>query len=356
MIRPPRVTEARRARGARKARQVAAVLAMMLATAATRSARAEDPPAPQVGSSSIAERLFVEGKALMLERQYQRACEKLKASYDLDRTATGTLLNLALCHEQISRPATAWAEFRQVAAESAGRREDRVTLAREHEARLLPILSQVEIVVRLAARADGLRLKLDGGVPIGEAAWGTEVPIDPGSHTVEASAPGKLSRSVQFVVGAVSDRQTVIIEVLLDAPRVDEAQQQAERARLAELRGRRVVGYTLGGVGLVAAGVGLALGGLASSKNSDVVDGCPNDACPSTSARDDAQASLSSAKTLATISTVTVVAGGAMLIAGAALVLTSRAPTSRAASTAAALRILPAPLVSGGGIFLSGEL
>ena len=117
----------------------------------------------------------------MQKKEYARACEKLKASHDLDPTATGTLLNLALCHERIGKPATAWAEFRQVAAESAGRREDRVKLAREHEGKLLPILSRVRIFVRPDTRVEGLSLRLDKGPPIAEASWGTELPSTPAS-------------------------------------------------------------------------------------------------------------------------------------------------------------------------------
>src|SRR6476646_2818243 len=111
-------------------RQPAACLIAVAALFAAQAALA------QGGSPSIAEQLFLEGKALMQQQQYELACEKLQASHDLDTTATGTLLNLALCHEQINRTASAWAEFRQVEAESTGRREDRVTLAREHETKL----------------------------------------------------------------------------------------------------------------------------------------------------------------------------------------------------------------------------
>lgn len=341
--------------GARRRVAVAAVAVVV--ACAPRPASAQEQPRQQHGTSSIAERLFLEGKALMQERQYERACEKLKASYDLDRTATGTLLNLALCHEQINRPATAWAEFRQVAAESAGRREDRVLLAREHEAKLASILSQVRIVVPPAARVEGLTLALDGGAPIGEAAWGTEVPIDPGRHVIAVSAPGKVTRPLAFVVGAVSDKQVVTVEPLVDPPPAVAGEDAAEQARLASLRTRRVVGLSLGGAGLLAAGAGLAFGALASGKNGDATEGCPNDVCESSDARDDARSALSSAKTFATLSTITVVAGGALLVSGVALFLTSRAPsTNSTAAQAAAFRVVPAALPGGGGLFFSGEL
>lgn len=317
----------------------------------------------QDGSSSIAEQLFVEGKALLQEKQYERACEKLKASHDLDRTATGTLLNLALCHELLGKPATAWAEFRQVAAESAGRREDRVRLAREHEAKLVVLLSRVLIVVTPVARVDGLSVRLDRGSPIAEPSWGTELPIDPGKHVLEVSAPGKLPRVVGFVVGEVSDRQTVTIEPLEDAPSAPASgageQEAVERERRAALNARRAIGLTLGGVGLAAVGVGLTFGLVGSNKNRDVRDTCPNDLCPNAGAQSRAESSLSSAKTFATVSNITVGVGSLLVVSGVVLVLTARpgkAAAPSASPTAATVRVLPAPIANGGALFLSGEI
>jgi hypothetical protein len=318
----------------------------------------------QEGASSIAEQLFVEGKALMQEQQYERACEKLQASHDLDHTATGTLLNLALCHEIVGKSATAWTEFRQVAAESAVRREDRVKLAREHEVKLFPTLSRIRIFVPPDTRVEGLSLRLDKGPPIVAASWGTELPVDPGKHTLEATAPRKLPRVVDFVVGKVSDRQTVAVEPLDDAPVApvgpEEAQAVLERERLASLRGRRVVGFTLGGVGLAAAGVGLAFGLVASSKNKEVGETCPKDFCADSAAQGRAESSLSSAKTFATLSNITVGVASLLVASGVVLVITAQPGKSsalpRAPSSPSALRILPAPVASGGALLLTGEL
>jgi hypothetical protein len=317
----------------------------------------------QEGASSIAEQLFVEGKALMQEQRYELACAKLQASYDLDHTATGTLLNLALCHEIVGKSATAWTEFRQVSAESAGRREDRVKLAREHEAKLFPILSRIRIFVPPDARVDGLALRLDKSPPIAAASWGTELPVDPGNHTVEATAPGKLPRVVDFVVGKASDRQTIAVEPLADAPiepaGPEDATAARERDRLASLRGRRVVGFTLGGVGLAAAGIGLAFGLVASNKNKEVAVNCPKDFCADGAAQARAESSLSSAKTFATLSNITVGVASLLVASGVILVLTAQPGKSPAPSTppaASALRIVPAPVASGGALLLTGEL
>jgi hypothetical protein len=308
-------------------------------------------PARAQQGSPIAEQLFLEGRALMQAKQYERACEKLKAAHDLDRTATGTLLNLALCHEQVNKPATAWAEFRQVAAESAGRREDRVTLAREHEAKLFPRLSHIRIVVPPGVRVEGLWLQLDKAQRIADASWGTELPIDPGKHTLEASAPGMVPRTVTFTIGDVSDRQTVSIEPLEALPAIAmDPSDSIERDRLAALRARRIVGFALGGVGLTAVGVGIAFGLVAGNKNTEATDLCPNDRCADENAVGDARSSLSSAKTFATVSNIAVGAGALLLVSGVVVVLTSRP------SAPAALRVVPSPLAGGGALFFTGEL
>src|ERR1700744_6120074 len=104
----------------------------------TSAASANDP---------VAEQLFVEAKGLMQQGKTEEACAKFRASYKLDGTATGTLLNLALCHEQLGKNASAWSEFREVAGESAGRRQDRVDIAKEHAAKLEPLLAHVKFSV-----------------------------------------------------------------------------------------------------------------------------------------------------------------------------------------------------------------
>jgi hypothetical protein len=311
----------------------------------------------QGGSSSVAEELFLEGKALMQEQRYELACQKLQASHDLDNTATGTLLNLALCHELVNKPATAWAELRQVEAESAGRREDRVKLAREHEAKLVPILSRIRIFVPPDVQVAGLSLRLDKGPAIAAASWGIALPIDPGKHVLEATAPGKLPRAVEFVVKDVADRQTISIDALDDAPIDPSAQSAADRERLATLRGRRVVGYTLGGVGVVAVGVGLTFGLFAANKNKAAGRPCPNDLCQTGDDESQAQSSLSSARTFATLSNLTVGAGALLVASGVVLVLSARPGKAPVASpTATRVRILPAPMANGGALLLTGEL
>ena len=81
------------------------------------------PPAAQA--------LFREGRQLMASGNTAEACDRFAQSYALE-AASGTLLNLALCHEKLGKVATAWAEYREAAALARGQdRPDRAAVAEE---------------------------------------------------------------------------------------------------------------------------------------------------------------------------------------------------------------------------------
>jgi hypothetical protein len=322
----------------RPRRAISAGLAAF-ALLATRPARGDE-----------AEDLFQDGRRLMQDKRYEEACAKFKAAHDRDRTATGTLLNLALCHELVGKPATAWAELRQVEAESVGRREDRVAMAREHIAKLLPSLSYLTIAVPPASRVAGLVVTLDGR-GIAEGAWDTEVPVDPGRHVVLAAAPHKLSATQDVDVGASADHRRVQVGRLEDSgePAGEPSTDSASAART-----RRTVGLALGGAGLVSVGVGVAFGLSSGSKYRTATRACPDDVCPTDDVRAQAVSDLSSAKTLANVSNVMVGAGALMVVGGVILVLSGRTPAPQAAR--AALRVVPAATPDGAALLVVGAL
>src|SRR5262249_23926061 len=136
--------------------------------------------------------LFRRGKALMAAGKASEACPLFKESQRID-PQTGTLLNLALCHETTGKIAAAWGEFlavEQQALAAHPTREDRATLEREHAATLGPRHSRIKIVAPPTARAPGIVIKVDGEEK-GEPAWATGVTVDVGTHEVQASAPRK---------------------------------------------------------------------------------------------------------------------------------------------------------------------
>lgn len=165
--------------------------------------------------AAVAEALYRQARDLMAAGNYDEACPRFAESQRLD-PATGTLLNLAACHEKQGRLATAWLEYSDVVvAARRDAREDRVQYASERVADLEPKLSRLILLLAPEADTPGLDIELDGA-KVGRAVIGVPTPVDPGKHTVQASAPGKKTLSLSVEVGALADQQTLNIPRLPD--------------------------------------------------------------------------------------------------------------------------------------------
>jgi serine/threonine-protein kinase len=162
---------------------------------------------------ALATALFQEARALMAAKRFAEACPKLAESQRLDPSG-GTLLNLALCHEQEGRLASSWSEFNEAAAVARrDARRDREQEALSHVRALEPRLSRLTIVVPTATQVEGLRIERDGR-EIGRGAWSTAMPIDGGAHTVRATATAREPFTATIVIEREGDAKTVEIPVL----------------------------------------------------------------------------------------------------------------------------------------------
>ena len=191
-------------------------LGMGLASVVACSAKVAHAQSPS--SDAAATALFDEGLKLMARHDYAAACPKLAESQRLGPSG-GTLFNLAECYEHVGRTASAWAAWKDVAARAnaAGKSDvERRALARA--AALEPNLAKLTLTIDPASDVPGLAVTRDG-VAVGHAEFGTPIPVDPGDHTVEASAPAKQSLSTHVVVAAKQAEATLKIS-LLDAPPV----------------------------------------------------------------------------------------------------------------------------------------
>jgi hypothetical protein len=213
--------------------------------------------------ASLAEALFREGMKLMEQNKFHEACEKFAGSQRED-PALGTLLHLADCHEKDGKPASAWAEFMQAAAEAKKRgAADREKYSLDHAATLETQMHRLQIDAK--ERPSGLTITLDGE-PFSLGGLGTALPLDPGDHEVVANATGKKTWSKRITLAAGPGLDRVDVPGLEDAPVAAPAAKGTPAAggETAKETGpdwtKRIIGGTL-----AAAGIGLGIGARWSS-------------------------------------------------------------------------------------------
>jgi hypothetical protein len=186
----------------------AALAVVLLSSGAAHAQAAAD--------STIAQSLFDEGRKLMAEKKFADACPRLERSYKLD-PAAGTLLNLAVCHEGQGKTATALSEFRDsVALARRENRNDRLTFAQKHVDALKGRICTLTVLQ--GGHETGLEWKVDGA-KVGTESLGIALPIDPGSHTVEASAPGMRPWQTTFEIKRDGETKALEIPALVALPK-----------------------------------------------------------------------------------------------------------------------------------------
>ena len=298
-------------------------------------------PAARAQSSNDkaeAEALFQAGRDLLKAGKYPEACANFEASQALD-AGLGTLLYLADCYEKAGRLASAWANFKEAESIATGRADtERATIARQRYTALEPRLSKLWIQV-----ADGNDPAIEvtrNGEKVPRESWGIAIPVDPGNQSIEASAPGR--KKWQHTVTVSGEAQNVSVQVPVlaaseaappapapPAPAATPPPSAPAPSPLAD-QGRtgspgstqRVVSYVVGGVGIVGLAVGAVFGLRAKSKkDQSLANGhCPNDPNVCDQTGFDLR---NQARDAATISTVSMIVGGAALAGGIVLFLTA---------------------------------
>lgn len=334
--------------------QPVALGAFVLAMSVARMGAAQQPG----GDVATAQALFDDGKRLMAAGKYAEACPKLVESQRLD-PGGGTLFAIALCHEAEGRTATAWADYNLALAEAKrDGRKDREEAAAAKEKALEAKLTKVRVVVN--DKTPGLALTRDG-FSVGEAQWGTALPIDPGEHAFTAKAPGKIDwTQTVSIVGEGKTTDVVVPELgeapkppppvvppMTSAPPPPVTQPQPTELQSSGINAQKAWAVVAGGVGILGLGVGAGFGASAISKWHEASAKCPNDRCTDPS-------SLSTGKDAgraADLSTVLVGVGAGALIAGIVLWIT--APKS---DHKTGINIVPTASRDGVGVNVGGAL
>jgi hypothetical protein len=301
------------------------------------------PARAQGRDPATAEALFEAARSAFEAGHYAEACAKFAESQRLDPGA-GTLINLAACREKenkLSLAWEAWQEALRLLRSDDDRRPEVERRAKELDARL------PRLVVVLAPDAPaGCEVTRDGAA-LGSAVLGVPIPVDPGKHVIAVTAPGRTPAQFEIDLaegkterltvtpGAPAAKQAPIVKKPTAPPTAPStpAPKRPEADRGHGSTGK-TVGYAIGGLGALGVVLGGVTGVLALGKKHTMDDDC----VAQNGTHYCGQAGIAAAnsgKTLATVSTVSFIAGGVAVGVGAYLVLSSGGESTTTISTQA---------------------
>ncbi len=324
----------------------AALLAGIASPALAQSPDAGQPPAERVAAAKT---LFDQAQQLMDQKKYAQACSKFQASND-QVARVGTLLNLGDCYEKNGQNASAWGAY--VDAITLGRRQghpEYEDYAKRKVASLEPGLLRVTVNVPPEVRVPGMTIKRDGKVLLAEGAWGAPLPMDPGQHTFEVTAPTKKTETLHVTVLPGKNAEVTVAK-LEDAPVQGPKVVTHVVQQVVEVQGfwttQRIIGTVVAGVGALTMAGGGIFGGVAASTWNDAKTKCGPSfpTCPFDS---NAPQLGDQANAYATTSTVLLIAGGAAVAAGAAVFLTGAPPHTEEGQTPDQAAVYVAPTLGG---------
>lgn len=283
----------------RRTRALSGVLALLVAAAMLAA------PAPAAAQSAadvaVAREIFIEASELARQGRWEQARERYERSLAIKR-APITLYSLGVAQQQTGQLVEALENFRAFLVEpSAQATKGYEKLARQAIQELERKVAALEL--RLSpGDAAGLEVKIDG-VVVPAAALDRPRPVNPGDHTVTASAPGyrEAERSVAAAPGSravvvLSLEREVVPPAAPAGPRVSSTSAPASAPASVSparpvLRGAppssapdaaqsHVVPIVLlaGGLTTAAAGAAIGLLGVASASDAPTRDGDAADA------------------------------------------------------------------------------
>ncbi len=295
-------------------RTASSLAAALLLLALAHPARADEPSA---SDKNLAQSLFDQARALMDQGRFAEACPRFADSERLD-PGGGTILNLALCYDKLGKLALAYNTYNEAISLSiTEHRREREKFARDRAAALAPRLPR--LTLKVAEASPAIDVKLDG-TKVPPSAWSTAMAVDPGEHTVDASAPDRAPWTLTLSVAEGEAREVPITLVapvpVVVPPPIAPPPAPVVRMPVAESpprieHHRSTAFYVLGSVGIASLAASAVTGGLAWSAHQSAAQKCSASTgfCADPSGIDDA----TRARTLAWVSTAAL---GAGVIAG----------------------------------------
>jgi hypothetical protein len=262
--------------------------------------------------------------------------------------------HIATCEEKLGKLVVALGGYELALSDAEGMQPEFIA---EVEAAIAQLKGRIpKLVIQRGEGADAASIELDG-VTLGNSSIGVETAVDPGPHTVSATAPGR-ARFTQTV--SISETETHALSVTLqplatDAPPPPPVLDQPAVAEEPKLK-YGIAPYILGGVGaasLVTSGIFFYLN---QSAVSDLEDRCPDHDCSTLDkeAWSSAQDDYDSAKTKEVVAWVSGGVGVAALGAGVALYLLDHKPTQEAVSQKPGVRVIGSAPGADAGLSLHG--
>jgi len=231
--------------------------------------------AQQPDSAALAQGLFEEAVGLMKEGKVSEACPKLAESHRLE-PGGGTVFNLAICLEKEGKTASAYLAYDEALARAVrDANREREASARERLAYLKPLLSKV--VVRVNPKmigTEGLEIRFDGA-SVRPEAWGTHVPVDPGAHTLSATATSYADFKTEVKIDEPGKVYELEVPVLAPGAPKAAATPQPKPQAVETSERRNTIGYVLIGSGAAATVAGVISGALALNKHAESDRECP---------------------------------------------------------------------------------
>jgi hypothetical protein len=284
------------------------------------------------------------------------AMTKLRESLALE-ASVGARLSLAECQET-SDPLGAWRVLKDAANLAYINHDDRFALAESRAAALERRLPTIRVAIpQNVLEQPGFELRVDGELVDRFHYRSGVLAVKPGKHVVEASAPLRhWSEQIATEAGGAT-----IVNVRLErdacampAPGNGAAAQAASPSPVVVTREnpggtRRTLGLALAGVGVAGLASGVVFGIITLNKRSKIDELCGGNAASCNAPPGSVDPERESAKTAATISTASFLAGGLALVGGGILFFT--APSN---STSANVRITPRVATTGGSMGLEG--
>lgn len=297
-------------------------------------ASAATAAADEAADTATARALGVEGVTLADAGRCKEAIDKLERAEKLHHAPT-TATRLGECEIETGRLVLGTERLQRVVREPLPQNAHPAFVAAVARAQHLlekavPRIATLRVSVK-APKGARLALSIDDE-PVPDAILDTNRRIDPGTHKIQASAPGCLPTSTTTALDE-GQAKSVVLELVPDPKAAHEASAREAAASPAddaatESRGSKVPAFVAFGVGAIGLGVGVYAATVVDDKSRALSRRCDeNRVCPS-----DMQSEISDAKRWATISTVGFAAAGASVAAGVVLLLASggsKAPPAR---------------------------